>query len=133
MISSLPVTYSLPLESMKSTWVSTSQKSVSAPLTGRAPGADWAGAGGRAGPALAAHHVGGEIETALEQRAADAVGIHRHAQPGEFLNLLHGESPRHHDADPVIPRSVERLAHVPDQLRTDARGPEAAHLRDHRA
>src|SRR5207244_1139159 len=45
---------------------------------------------------------------------------------------LDGEATRNHDLNGLEPLPVERPAHVPDELRIDARRLEGAHLRNHR-
>src|SRR5690349_13024650 len=71
----------------------------------------------RAGLAVHAHHVGGEIEPPLKEARADAVHVHWHALFFELPDLLDAESAGDHDLHPVEPFTVEGFAHVADQLR----------------
>src|SRR3989442_10926049 len=82
--------------------------------------------------AFHAHHVGGEVEAALEQARSHAVHVHGHLLLFELADLLDVEAARHDDFHVLEAFVVERLAHVPDEPRVDAGRLERPHLRDHR-
>src|SRR5207245_9772478 len=57
---------------------------------------------------------------------------HRHLLLFELPDLFDSEAARDDDLHVLEPFPVERPAHVPDELRIDARRLEGAHLRNHR-
>src|SRR5689334_2061403 len=59
---------------------------------------------------LVHHHVGGEVEAPLEKRAADAVGIDRHAEPLELADLLDREAAGDHDLHVAEPLGIQGAA-----------------------
>src|SRR5207249_693791 len=78
------------------------------------------------------HHVRSEVEAALKQARPHAVHVHRYLLLFELPDLFDGEPARDDDPHVLEPLPVERLAHVPDELRVHARRLEGAHLRNHR-
>src|SRR5690606_30224376 len=79
------------------------------------------------------HHVGGEVVAVLEERGADAVGVHGDAELLEVADLPGVEPAGGDDLHVPEARIVERAAHVPHELRVDAAGVELAHLGNDRA
>src|SRR5438067_13862000 len=116
---------------MKSTWVSTSQRTVPPIASG-----DELEARIRPEPApdlcrrttVGHDDIRGEVGRAADQRRADPVGVDGHAAALERPDLLRGETPRSHDLHAFEPVTVQRLPDFQDEPRIHVARIEVAHL-----